>query len=60
MPALSFNGGDELENTLTNLLPPGSARTVFVVGQANAAGDGGTLLTFTRTDADGRIHVLRL
>ena len=51
MPALSFTGCDELENTntLTNLLPAGSARTVFVVGKANASGVGGTLLTFTHS-----------
>ena len=52
MPALSFTGNDSLENMTANLLPSGNARTVFVVGEANAAGNGGTLLTFRLNSTD--------
>ena len=60
MPALSFNGGGtELENTTANVLPAGNARTVFVVGDANAAGSGGTFLSFRRWDRGCRFRGMR-
>ena len=50
MPALAFESGDALENTAANLLPPGNARTVYVVGQASPAlGTGGAMVTFAHT-----------
>lgn len=48
-PAMSFDGGDWLNNVVDSLVSPGSPRTVFVVGDAADASDGGVLLTFRQT-----------
>ncbi|RIK84361.1 MAG: hypothetical protein DCC68_01385 [Planctomycetota bacterium] len=51
-PAVRFDGIDDLlNNTVDNLLTPGMDRTIIVVGDANDAGDGGSLVTLRRTGA---------
>lgn len=51
-PALSFSGGQSLNNTISSLVGSGADRTVFVVGQligGNSTSFGGALLTFRQS-----------
>jgi len=72
-PAIFFDGIHgkySLSNTVSNLMPSGSARTVFVVGRidsnavANGGGDfpsaGGTLFTFRRSTSVFSLQVAKI
>jgi hypothetical protein len=48
-PAIRFDGGNDLlNNTVDNLLAPGTDRTIVVVGDAHDEGEGGSLVTLRR------------
>jgi len=48
-PALQFDSGDFLNNTASNLVAAGSARTVFLVGRLEDRSTGATVFAFRRS-----------
>jgi len=54
LPALQFDGGDFLNNTVSNLVASGSARTVFVVGRLEDRSTGATVFAFRRSTSAER------
>ena len=48
-PAVQFDGGDFLVNTVDSLLASGQARTVFVIGDGTDGDAGGGLFAFRRS-----------
>ena len=48
-PAVQFDGGDFLTNTVDNLLTSGQGRTVFVIGDGTDGSTGGGMFAFRRS-----------